>query len=190
MRPVTYFSVDVETDGPIPGEYSMLSFGIVVAGRTGANGEFFPSGPSAAKLYTELKPTFWRYEQEALDVNGFDRDRLREEGECPTDAMSDAWDFVWDCANQTTPVFVGWPLGFDWMFMQYYFGRFAGFGSPFKFSHAYDMKTALAVKMGVPVTEVSLKRLPQGFPQWPKGKHNALVDAQHQAKIFQHLQKM
>lgn len=27
-----YFSVDVETDGPIPGPYSMLSFGLVVAG--------------------------------------------------------------------------------------------------------------------------------------------------------------
>lgn len=27
-----YFSADVETDGPIPGPYSMLSFGIVLAG--------------------------------------------------------------------------------------------------------------------------------------------------------------
>lgn len=29
-----YFSADVETDGPIPGPYSMLSFGIVFAGRS------------------------------------------------------------------------------------------------------------------------------------------------------------
>ena len=27
-----YFSVDVETDGPIPGPYSMLSFALAVAG--------------------------------------------------------------------------------------------------------------------------------------------------------------
>jgi hypothetical protein len=28
-----YFSADVETDGPIPGPYSMLSFALVYAGR-------------------------------------------------------------------------------------------------------------------------------------------------------------
>src|SRR5262245_56668885 len=28
-----YFSADVETDGPIPGPYSMLSFALVQAGR-------------------------------------------------------------------------------------------------------------------------------------------------------------
>jgi hypothetical protein len=28
-----YFSADVETDGPIPGPYSLLSFALVYAGR-------------------------------------------------------------------------------------------------------------------------------------------------------------
>jgi hypothetical protein len=28
-----YFSADIETDGPIPGHYSMLSFALVLAGR-------------------------------------------------------------------------------------------------------------------------------------------------------------
>jgi hypothetical protein len=31
--PDIYFSADVETDGPIPGEYSMLSFALVYAGQ-------------------------------------------------------------------------------------------------------------------------------------------------------------
>ncbi|MCY0928766.1 hypothetical protein OTB20_21660 [Streptomyces sp. H27-H1] len=31
--PSLYISVDVEADGPIPGPYSMISFGAAVAGR-------------------------------------------------------------------------------------------------------------------------------------------------------------
>ena len=34
-----YFSADVETDGPSPGPYSLLSFALVYAGRF--NGEIF-----------------------------------------------------------------------------------------------------------------------------------------------------
>ena len=30
--PEIYISTDVETDGPIPGRYSMLAFGLAVAG--------------------------------------------------------------------------------------------------------------------------------------------------------------
>jgi hypothetical protein len=32
MNPDLYISADIETDGPIPGEYSMLSFALVLAG--------------------------------------------------------------------------------------------------------------------------------------------------------------
>ncbi|MEU9375818.1 hypothetical protein AB0D94_18815 [Streptomyces sp. NPDC048255] len=32
-RPSLYLSVDIEADGPIPGPYSMISFGASVAGR-------------------------------------------------------------------------------------------------------------------------------------------------------------
>lgn len=32
-RPGLYISVDIEADGPIPGLYSMISFGAAVAGR-------------------------------------------------------------------------------------------------------------------------------------------------------------
>lgn len=31
-QPDLYISADVETDGPIPGPYSMLSFGLAVVG--------------------------------------------------------------------------------------------------------------------------------------------------------------
>ncbi|MGE3671704.1 MAG: hypothetical protein AB7K71_18685 [Polyangiaceae bacterium] len=39
-----YFSADVETDGPIPGPYSMLSFALVYAGSV--DGRRFQRPPS------------------------------------------------------------------------------------------------------------------------------------------------
>src|SRR6185437_9558285 len=51
-----YFSADVETDGPIPGEYSMLSFALVFAGTfdgvtypTKSDGQDVSSGAQAHK---------------------------------------------------------------------------------------------------------------------------------------------
>jgi hypothetical protein len=50
-----YFSADVETDGPIPGPYSMLSFALVFAGRY--DGHLFARPDSyVARFYAELKP--------------------------------------------------------------------------------------------------------------------------------------
>ena len=42
--PELYVATDVEADGPIPGEYSMLSFGMAVVGMIHIN------------FYTEIKP--------------------------------------------------------------------------------------------------------------------------------------
>ena len=49
-----YFSADVETDGPIPGPYSMLSFGIAVAGSF--DGQTFRRPGRRATFYRELRP--------------------------------------------------------------------------------------------------------------------------------------
>jgi hypothetical protein len=50
-----YFSADIEADGPIPGTYSMLSFGLAVAGRF--DGTLFEAyDPTKATFYRELKP--------------------------------------------------------------------------------------------------------------------------------------
>src|SRR5690348_15336620 len=67
-----YFSADVETDGPIPGPYSMLSFALMYAGAF--DGTTFYKPPAYDRsLYIELKPISSQFEQEALNVNGLDR---------------------------------------------------------------------------------------------------------------------
>src|SRR5262249_54418125 len=50
-----YFSADVETDGPIPGPFSLLSFAFVFAGVF--DGQQFLRPPSYEHtFYSELKP--------------------------------------------------------------------------------------------------------------------------------------
>ena len=71
-----YFSADVETDGPIPGPYSLLSFAIVYAGCF--DGTTFRRPDRYDKVfYRELRPISDRFQLEALRVNGLDRARLR-----------------------------------------------------------------------------------------------------------------
>jgi hypothetical protein len=70
-----YFSADVETDGPIPGPYSLLSFALVYAGRF--DGVRFERPAELDRtFYRELRPISDAFEREALNVNRLDRERL------------------------------------------------------------------------------------------------------------------
>src|SRR5688572_26139315 len=84
-----YFSADVETDGPVPGPYSMLSFALVTAG-TYDGSRFVRPANYEAHFYSELRPISDRFEAEALRVNGLDRTRLLSEGSDPHEAMTRA----------------------------------------------------------------------------------------------------
>src|ERR1700719_3895493 len=74
-----YFSADVETDGPIPGPYSILSFALVHAGSFDGK-RFVTPKDYTQTFYRELKPISEHYGAEALSVNGLDRDRLCLDG--------------------------------------------------------------------------------------------------------------
>ena len=128
--PDLYISADIEADGPIPGPYSMLSFGLAVAGRY--DGERFTAAdPSEATFYAELRPIGDRYDPDALAVSGLDRDALARDGRDPSEAMDKAVAWVGEQAGDDRPVLVGFPLIYDWMFLYWYFERFARNGSPF-----------------------------------------------------------
>jgi hypothetical protein len=178
-----YFSADVETDGPIPGPYSILSFALVFAGSF--DGERF-SRPSdyRCSFYTEMRPISDEFEPEALRVNGLDRQRLRLEGKLPELAMNEASLWVRKVSGVGRPVLVAYPLSFDWSWLYWYFIRFAEGGSPFRHSSCFDIKTAIAVKGHIPISEASRPKL---FPFLQSGHghpHNALDDASEQAEIF------
>jgi len=177
-----YISVDIESDGPIPAIYSMLSFGLAVAGRF--DGKVFEAfDPEKQTLYRELKPISERFLPDAVAVTGLDRDLLARTGTEPTAAMVAAKRWVQEQAGNDRPVLVGFPLVFDWLFFTWYLERFAA-GSPFCYSSGLDMKTLYATKAQVPLSVASKDDLPSSLQSEREHTHNALDDAIEQAEIF------
>lgn len=181
-----YFSADVETDGPIPGIYSMLSFALVPAGAFDGRVFSRPRGYSNI-FYRELRPITPNFQPEALRVNGLDRDALARSGGDPAAVMTEAARWVVDNSPEGRPVLVAYPLSFDWSWLYWYFTRFCAGGSPFNHSQCYDLKTAFAVKARLPIAQASRTRLPGELQGRPTHTHNAADDAIEQAIIFGNL---
>jgi hypothetical protein len=178
-----YFSADVETDGPIPGPFSILSFALVYAGTF--DGKHFERPKDYGRsFYRELRPISENFDPEALRVNGLDRKRICLEGEAPERVMTEAFRWVSEIARFGRPVLVAYPLSFDWTWLYWYFIRFSTEGSPFNHSRCFDIKTAVAVKARIPISEAGRPKL---FPFLRSDRvhtHHALDDATEQAEIF------
>lgn len=178
-----YFSADVETDGPIPGVFSILSFALVYAGTF--DGDRFERPPDyRCVLYKELKPISGNFQLDALRVNGLDRERLCIEGESAELAMTEASLWVRQVAGVAEPVLVAYPLSFDWSWLYWYFVRFSAEGSPFGYSHCFDIKTAFAVKASIPVSKAGRSMLDPSLRPVHEHTHHAVDDAIAQAEIF------
>ncbi|GGT49148.1 hypothetical protein GCM10010271_61690 [Streptomyces kurssanovii] len=188
MKPSLYFSVDVEADGPIPGPYSMLSFGAAVAGRQVAD-RYEPADPEKDTFYRELRPISEDFVPRALAVSGLDRERLAAEGNEPAAAMAAFGDWVREACEAhggTQPVMCGYPASYDWTFLYWYLLRFTG-ASPFGHSGCLDMKTLYAVKARLPLRAVTKSAMPRELLSTRRHTHHALDDAIEQAELFSNL---
>ncbi len=117
---MTFIIVDVEADGPIPGDYSMISFGAIVV------------EPSLDRtFYGQLKPISEKYVPEALAVSGFRREETLSFDE-PSEVMRSFRDWLAQTC-QGRCMFVSDNNGFDWQFINWYFHHFLG-SNPFGFS--------------------------------------------------------
>ncbi|WP_200959587.1 exonuclease [Bosea sp. Root670] len=178
-----YFSADIETDGPIPGPFSMLSFALVYAGSF--DGENFQRPSAYDKIfYSELRPISNSFEQEALAVNGIDRDRLVHFGSDPSAIMTEASRWVKHVAGNARPILVAYPVSFDWAWLYWYFTNFSADGSPFGHSQCFDIKTALAVKAKTTIANSGRSKVPSSLASRRPHTHHAIDDAVEQAEIF------
>ncbi len=178
-----YFSADVETDGPIPGPYSMLSFALVYAGSF--DGTVFDRPKVYDKVfYKELQPISDNYQQEALQVNQLDRNDLKVNGSRPADAMDEAYSWIMAISGNKNPVLVAYPVSFDWTWLYWYFIQYSGKGSPFNYSSCFDIKTALSVKTNMPISYSGRSKLPSALKSKRAHTHFAVDDAIEQAEIF------
>lgn len=181
-----YISADIETDGPIPGRFSMLSFGFAVAGRFDGR-RFERADPEAQTFYRELRPISEHFDPETAAVSGLDRLDLIAHGNRPEQAMTEAAAWVRDAAGEGTPILVAFPKSFDWSWLWWYFVAFADGGSPFRFSNCFDIKTAFAIKSGRPIALSGASRLPRELRSKRPHRHHALADAVEQAEVFANL---
>ncbi len=116
------FSIDVESDGPIPGDYSMISFGAVLV-----------TPDLDFSFYGQLKPISEQWIPEALAVSGHSReDTLNFED--PKRVMESFRDWIAE-NSKSRPLFFSDNNGFDWQFMNWYFIHFLG-ENPFGHSSA------------------------------------------------------
>jgi hypothetical protein len=178
-----YFSADVETDGPIPGPFSMLSFALVYAGSFDGRRFERPQNYDQ-RFYKELRPISNQFQEEALKVNGLDRDRLCREGQLPEKIMTEASQWVKAICAGHNPVLVAYPLSFDWSWLYWYFIRYSDEGSPFGYSRCFDIKTALSVKGRIPISLAGRARLDSSLGSNLAHTHHAIGDAIEQAEIF------
>lgn len=186
IRPDLYISADVETDGPVPGPFSLLSFGLTAVGRyDGRSFERFATGDYS--LYRELRPISDNFEQEALSVNGLDRIRLQEEGFEPRTAMSEAAEWVASVSQGCRPVLVAYPVAFDWSFLYWYFESYAPDGSPFGHSSCLDIRTLYQAVAGTVFDRSSKATMPEFLRPKSPHTHNSLDDAIEQGELFANL---
>jgi hypothetical protein len=115
-----YVMVDIESDGPIPGDYSMVCFGAVIV------------EPELDRtFYGQLKPISDAFVPEALAVSGFSREECLVFDE-PKLVMEKFRDWLKEnCKGRF--LFVSDNNGFDWQFINWYFHHFLG-ANPFGFS--------------------------------------------------------
>ncbi len=170
-------SVDIETSGPIPGEYSMLSIGACLV------------DDDRICFEVKLKPINENHDPKALEVSGLSMDALLAQGEDPAAAMQRFAEWTNNVTPQgSTPVFVGFNAAFDWSFVNYYFHRFTG-ANPFGFT-ALDIKAYYMGAAGVSWEDTKSSRMSKRLHPQQLGDHDALHDAKYQAELFRLSRKL
>lgn len=178
-RPLRYFCIDVESSGPVPALYNLLSIGCVAISPG-------PPLAPADELYLELRPIFPGFDPGAMQVNGLDRAALERDGLDPAEALRRLADFVRARLPENgRAIFVGHNAPFDWSMINFAYHH-AGLPNPFGYS-ALDTKAMAmgALRLSWPSTnKETLERLLDLPPQDTTKVHRADYDARYQALIF------
>lgn len=174
-RPEVYVSVDVETDGPIPGPHSMLSLGAAAFTRErgliathAANLETLPeaTGHPQTMAWWAGQTTAWA--------------ACRTDLQTPVTAMTRFADWLEGLPGK--PVFAGYPASFDFLFVYWYLHRYAG-RSPFSFA-ALDLKSLALGLLGGEFRGIRKSRMPKDWFGPTAHSHVALDDAIGQGELL------
>jgi len=170
----TFISVDIETAGPNPADYSLLAIGACTLEEP------------RQTFYIELKPIHPALAAEAFEIHGLSLQHLEQNGVPPREAMQRFATWL----AEVTPtghklVMIAFNAPFDWMFLCDYFHRFLGW-NPFGHT-ALDIKAYSMGKWDSSWGETSMRTITKRFPEIQALTHNALEDADVQASLFCHI---
>ena len=175
-----YISTDIESDGPIPGPHSMLSFGSAAFNEEGVMVSTFEANLETLEGAAGHPDTmaWWKTQQEAWEAH-------RKDLQHPAEAMPAYVRWLKELSGK--PVFVGYPAGFDFTFVYFYLMKFAG-ESPFSFS-AIDIKTFAMAVMKTPYRHSTKRNMPKRWFGKKRHTHVAIDDAIEQGELFMNMLK-
>lgn len=171
-----FVSTDIEADGPIPGPHSMLSFGSTAFAPDGT-----PLGTFSVNLDTlpgaaphPATSAWWAQFPDAWQA-------CRQNPRPPAEAMH-AY-LGWLRQLPGSPVFLGWPATWDFMWIYWYLIKFTG-ERPFA-ENGLDLRSYAMGMRGGSFRQTRRAYLPQRWfdPALPH-THVALDDAKEQGKVF------
>ncbi|MGD8375199.1 MAG: 3'-5' exonuclease [Acidobacteriota bacterium] len=186
MVDITYFCIDIEASGPVPGLFNMVSLGAVPVVRE--RGRWVPADED---LYLLFRPMNEGFDPEAMAIHGISREEMESRGEDPGAAMATLreWSLAHCVPPRARPVFVGHNAVFDWAFVNYYFVATRE-ENPFGWK-AIDTKTLAMGRLRLPWFDTHKERLqellPGLGPQDQARVHRADYDAHYQAVILAEL---
>lgn len=171
-----FASTDVETTGPIPGVYSMLSFGTAVFDENGILIDTFSANLEELPGSVRNPPTmeWWKKQQTAWE-------NCRENPQDPKFIMTKYCNWLKQLDGKL--VFVGYPASFDSMFIFWYLHKFTG-ECPFGFS-TLDIKSYAMAILKTDFSSTVKRNMPKKwFSKGAKHSHVALEDAIEQGYLF------
>ncbi|MGH8903794.1 MAG: exonuclease [Egibacteraceae bacterium] len=175
MSAEVYVSTDIEADGPIPGPHSMLSIGAAAYTADGALVGTFTANlaelPGAAAHPETM--AWWTGQPEAWEA-------ARRDPQPPQEVMGN-YD-RWIRQLPGNPIFVGYPAGYDFMFVYWYLMKFVG-TSPFA-RQALDIHSYAMALLRRTYAEARRENLPSYWRGAAPHTHVALDDAVEQGAML------
>jgi DNA polymerase III epsilon subunit-like protein len=171
LLPEFYIIVDIESAGPTPDEYPMLSIGAATLDKP------------PQTFYLELQPDRSGFTPEALAISQMNPEQLADSGAPARQAMADFAVWVQEVTPEGhLPLFTAFNAPFDWMFVATYFYRYLGYNP---FGHkALDIKALFMGRQHIPFQLTSHHHISKHFDLPPTLSHNALQDALQTAEIL------
>ena len=179
-----YVSVDIEADGPIPGDNSMLSIGSAAYDESGSLLSTFSANilPLQAAQQNPITMEFWSKQPKAWA-------ELQKDRHAPGRVMHQYHAWLQDISpdTDTSLVFVAYPAVFDFAYVHWYFIHFVGV-DPFGFS-ALDLKTYAMATLNLKFSETYKSNMPKDWLNRNHPPHVALADAIEQGEMFFEIRK-